>query len=233
LRQNHQESLDIARKLAAADPGRAGAKRDLAMSLYRLGDAKLSSGDGPGALAAYQESLDIARKLAAADPGSAEAQRGVSLTLNRLGDVKLRAGDGAGAVAAFEAELQIQRELSKRSPLDRQEQERLGEALGNTASAAILTRQYAKALSLSDEAIAIVPDELLLYTNRADALMLLGKIGEARTLYLAHRGQQLGDGRVWEQGVVGDFDELRKIGVVNPLMDEIQHAFAKPAAKTK
>jgi len=93
------------------------------------------------------------------------------------------------------------------------------------------TRQYEKALSLSDEAIGIAPDKLWLYTNRADALMLLGRNGEARTLYLAHRGQQLGDGRGWEQTVLETFDELRKIGVVNPLMDEIRDAFAKPAAK--
>ena len=65
------QSLDIARKLAAQDPGNAEAQRDVSVSLERLGDVKLQGGEQAGALAAYQESLDIRRKLAAQDPGNA------------------------------------------------------------------------------------------------------------------------------------------------------------------
>ena len=78
----YQESLDIARKLAAQDPGNAQAQRDVSVSMDSLGDVKLREGDQAGALAAYQESLDIARKLAAQDPGNAQAQRDLSVSLN-------------------------------------------------------------------------------------------------------------------------------------------------------
>ena len=62
------QSLDIARKLAALDPGNAQAQRDLSVSLEKFGNVKLRGGDLAGALAAYQESLDIDRKLAAQRP---------------------------------------------------------------------------------------------------------------------------------------------------------------------
>ena len=89
----YQESLDIRRKLAAADPGNAQAQRDVSVSLDKLGDVKLQRRRRPaGALAAYQESLDIRRKLAAHDPGNAQAQRDVSVSLDKVGDVKLAGG---------------------------------------------------------------------------------------------------------------------------------------------
>lgn len=61
--------------------------------------------------------------------------------------------------------------------------------------------------------------------NRAHALMFLGRTDEARAIYLAHRGEQI-NGKTWEQQTLADFAELRKAGLTNPLMDEIEKAFA-------
>ena len=104
-------------------------------------------------------------------------------------------------------------------------------ALGGTAYAAIMAKDYAKSLALSDEAITLAPDQLWLYANRAHALMLLGHIDEARAIYLTYRGKMANASTPWEQGVEGDFAALRKAGVSNPLMDEIEADFAKPAAQ--
>ena len=41
----YQEGLDIARKLAAEDPGNALAQRDVSVSLNKVGDVKLQAGD--------------------------------------------------------------------------------------------------------------------------------------------------------------------------------------------
>ena len=110
------QGLEIARKLAARDPGNAPAQRGLSVSLNTLGDVKLLGGDRVGALAAYQEALDIARKLVAQDPGNAPAQRDVAVSLNRLGDVKRRGGDRAGALAAYQEMLDIARKLAAQDP---------------------------------------------------------------------------------------------------------------------
>ena len=64
----YEESLDIARRLAAADPALwAG---DLSVSLERIGDVRVAAGDREGALKAYEESLAIRRRLAASDPAT-------------------------------------------------------------------------------------------------------------------------------------------------------------------
>ncbi|HEY6466748.1 MAG TPA: hypothetical protein VIY69_12195, partial [Candidatus Acidoferrales bacterium] len=67
--------------------------------------------------------------------------------------------------------------------------------------------------------------------------MFLGRIDEARALYLKYRGQKnvLSNGKPWEAVVLGDFVgeavvlgdfvELRKAGLTNPLMDEIEKLF--------
>jgi tetratricopeptide (TPR) repeat protein len=112
----YQESLVIARKLAAADPGNAGWQRGLSVGLNRVGDVKVATGDRDGALADYQESLAIVRKLAAADPGNAGWQHDLSVSLDKVGDVRLAAGDRAGALAAYQESLVIARNLAAADP---------------------------------------------------------------------------------------------------------------------
>ncbi len=55
----YEESLEIARRLAAADPGNAGWARDVSVSLSKVGDVRVAEGDRAGALKAYEESLEI------------------------------------------------------------------------------------------------------------------------------------------------------------------------------
>ena len=57
--------------------------------------------------------------------------------------------------------------------------------------------------------------------------MFLGRLDEARALYLRYRGAQKVQGdKSWEAVVLEDFAELRKAGLVHPLMDEIEKTFA-------
>ena len=113
---DYQESLAIARDLAARDPGNAGWARDVMVILDRIGDVRVAQGDLPAALAAYQESLAIRRDLAARDPGNAGWARDLSVSLNRVGDVRRDQGDLPAALAAFEEGLTIRRDLAARDP---------------------------------------------------------------------------------------------------------------------
>jgi len=58
--------------------------------------------------------------------------------------------------------------------------------------------------------------------------MLLDRANEARALYLKYRGQEAREGSPWEKEVLNDFRALQKAGIKNPLMTEIEKAFAKP-----
>jgi hypothetical protein len=56
--------------------------------------------------------------------------------------------------------------------------------------------------------------------------MFLGRINDARTLYLKYRGAtNVVDGKSWEASVLADFAEFRKAGLANPLMREIEKIF--------
>jgi hypothetical protein len=56
--------------------------------------------------------------------------------------------------------------------------------------------------------------------------MLLNRTDEARTLFLKYAGRQnVFENKSWQAVVVGFFTDLRKAGVQNPLMDEIEKRF--------
>jgi hypothetical protein len=57
--------------------------------------------------------------------------------------------------------------------------------------------------------------------------MFFGLVEEARTLYRAHRGEKTEGDKIWEDVIREDFAALRKAGLTNPLMDEIERTFAK------
>ena len=56
--------------------------------------------------------------------------------------------------------------------------------------------------------------------------MFLGRVEEARALYLKYRGRKdVLDGESWEAVTIGDFATLRKAGLSSPLMDEVEKLF--------
>jgi tetratricopeptide (TPR) repeat protein len=109
----YQEVLDIARNLAAQDPGNAPAQREVSVSLEKVGNVKLQGGDQAGALAAYQESLGIARKLVAQDQGNAQAQIDLVISLYKVSTV----ADATQSRAALIEALSILEKLEQEQKL--------------------------------------------------------------------------------------------------------------------
>jgi tetratricopeptide (TPR) repeat protein len=102
-------------------------------------------------------------------------------------------------------------------------------ALASLAWYALFARDYGGAIDAADRAIALDPPELVAATNKAHALMFLGRDEEARTAYLAHRGEKIDDKRAWNEVIVKDFADLRAAGLSNPLMDEVARALTGAA----
>jgi tetratricopeptide (TPR) repeat protein len=96
--------------------------------------------------------------------------------------------------------------------------------LGRAAWYALLARDYAKALAAADRALSITPNELWIETNRAHALMFLGRTREAMALYMAHKGERVAANKPWQQVIAEDFAILRRAGLSNPLMPKIERA---------
>ncbi|MFN6106490.1 MAG: hypothetical protein ACK5EA_18815, partial [Planctomycetaceae bacterium] len=83
-RDAFQKSLDIAQKLASAEPDRADYQRDLSVSFNKMGDLELSQGNVAAARDAFQKDLEIAITLANREPDRADYQVDVVLSLIQM-----------------------------------------------------------------------------------------------------------------------------------------------------
>jgi hypothetical protein len=97
-------------------------------------------------------------------------------------------------------------------------------ALGEVAWHALFAGEFTKALTVADRAHALLPNDLMIETNRAHALMFVGHGHESEALYLAHKGKPLSlqDRRLWERAIAEDFAEFRKSGLTHPMMADIE-----------
>ena len=68
------------------------------------------------------------------------------------------------------------------------------QAMTNLSYLSLFVKDFAGALSASEEAISLLPTNLAPITNKAHALMFLGRAEEARELYLTHKGQRVAEG---------------------------------------
>ena len=99
--------------------------------------------------------------------------------------------------------------------------EETAEALSSVAWHALFARDFTKALTASDRAHALFPDDLSIETNHAHALMFIGREEECKALYLAHKGEAI-HGKLWERVIAEDFAEFRKAGLTHPMMADIE-----------
>ena len=111
-----RQSLDISKKLAAADPNNVAWQHDLAVSYSNLGDLEKTSGNLDEARSWYQQFLDIRKKLAAADPNNAAWQRDLAFSYNRLGDVAGVSGNLDEARSWYRQSLDIIKKLAVADP---------------------------------------------------------------------------------------------------------------------
>jgi TPR repeat protein len=102
--------------------------------------------------------------------------------------------------------------------------EETAHALSSAAWHALFAREFTKALTVADRAHALLPDSLLIETNRAHALMFLGRGEDCKALYVAHKGKPLSgqDAQLWERAIADDFAEFRKAGLTHPMMADIE-----------
>jgi TPR repeat protein len=89
---------------------------------------------------------------------------------------------------------------------------------------ALFAREFTKALTVADRAHALLPNDLIIDTNRAHALMFLKSEESSRALYLAHKGKPMSeeDGKLWERAIAEDFAEFRKAGLTHSMMADIE-----------
>jgi tetratricopeptide (TPR) repeat protein len=97
-------------------------------------------------------------------------------------------------------------------------------AWGEVAWLALLAKRPTIALTASERAMVLAPDHVLLATNHAHALLLLGRRDAAMAAYLRYKGQDIPQQGKWEAVIGADFAELREHGIASKSMTAIERA---------
>jgi hypothetical protein len=98
----------------------------------------------------------------------------------------------------------------------------LAKALGAVSYGLLFVHRSTDALAAATEALLLDPSAAWIETNRAHALLFLGRFDEARAVYLEHQDQSLSDTRNFAQAVKADFVEFRRFGIDTPEMKRIE-----------
>ena len=88
--------------------------------------------------------------------------------------------------------------------------------LGGLSWYALHARSFDEALAAAERALTLAPHALWIETNRAHALLFLGRFDEARALYLAHAHKRVSPGstKIWDDAVAEDFESCARPGSV-------------------
>ena len=194
----------------AADKGNAFAMLNLGLLYYK----------GKGVAQDYAKAREWYEK--AANKGSAGSAYAKVLLEQLPITEAARAGRYAEALQRQEAyAAKVEEEETKRAG---RADEETAQGLRDVARYALFTREFTKALAVADRAHALLPDELGIESNRAHALMFLGRGEEAKALYLIYKGKPIPDqkGKLWERAIAEDFAEFRKAGLTHPMMADIE-----------
>ena len=153
----------------------------------------------------------------APEPAATQPERAEQLVLEA--SELLKAGKYEEAIVAAERAVP----LAERS----QNSKNIATVVGSVAYFELFVRRAETALSLSERALNLAPNLLFAETNRAHALLFLGRVEEARAIYLSHKGEPVGEQCRWEACVALDFQELRSRGFGHPAMAIIEEDLAK------
>ncbi len=136
--------------------------------------------------------------------------------LSRIGDVYLRLDRAKEAVDAQKNYIAwLQRQTNHNAAWT----DELAGADVGLAWFELFTHDYAGSLAASDEAVKLNPKDLAAQTNRAHALLLLGRTKDADAIYLGHRGEKVfanSDEKSGEPRFSPILTTSRRAGLTNP-----------------
>ena len=205
---SYKAAVAIDDRLTKTNPGNTTWQRYLSISHSEVGGVLQAQGKLAAALESYQAALVIAEQLVKSNPGNADGLQSLAAAYSRVAGVHVVRGDQAAALASYRKALTSAEALA--SITEETEIKRQGKPAGATAAQlgtvawkALFARNFPRALAASERAHELAPDLLWPETNRAHALLFLQRTREARTLYLAHKGE-MSRNRSWEMAIADD-----------------------------
>jgi tetratricopeptide (TPR) repeat protein len=199
--------------------GSADLKHTFSNAYLRLGDDEMSLGDFTSAAGAYERAIQLSSELYLVDGNDVELAA-LSYSYAKISQAFTADKQPSLAVDANERQLVL---LRAGEPATKDD---IARVLGDIAWYALLANNINRSLSASEAALAIDrKGELGLKLNRAHALMVAGRLGEARSIYYENIGSKDKNGS-WEILVLQDFKVLQSFGINSDLMDEVMQRFS-------
>lgn len=229
----YRNSLATIEGLTRKDPSNLAWQRDLAVTKEQIGDVLRAQGDLAGALAAYRDRLDLAQGLAQKDQDNMMWQSDRAIAGHKVASAFAALGELDKAVSIQREAVSAIRQIYVTHPAAVTARDELARTLGELSWVLLLSDRPLEALDSTQEALALNPDLLFVRTNRAHALLLLGRFDEAYALYSELKDKPRSDGKTFASVVRDDFAELRKRGIDPPAMARIEALLAAGSATSR
>jgi tetratricopeptide (TPR) repeat protein len=208
------EANAIRESVLMVDPKNGECRCDVGTNYTEISEVYNDWGRKDGWVKSLDLEVQVNREVLQKQPDSAQKQYNLAASLERRAKATERTNETKYelAVADLIETATLLRPLkdSKDFP---DAKDRLIFNLGILSNDALFVKKDEVALAAAEEALALDPSQLWIATNKAHGLMFLGRIEEARRLYLANKE--------WEREIAKDFVELREFGRSDPLMDQI------------
>jgi len=185
-----QHALELRRKIAAGPEATSRDRRDLVISLSKLGDAQLHAGDVKQGLASYQGAWDLVESLLKSQPQDAATRRTLGQVDERRCIGLLTAGKTAEAQEACREGIGALSELANALPNDVEIQRLLASTEGSFANALRLSRKPQEAAIHAKSALATLQRLEVLAPNNAEYRRLASTAETILATSLAATGDQ-------------------------------------------
>jgi tetratricopeptide (TPR) repeat protein len=135
-----------------------------------------------------------------------------------LYDLPFRYSDDKRWKAAVVAENAYIAFLRRQSMPDSTRIKQLTDAYLSLSWYQLFARDFSGALASADAGKQLDSADVDLDTNRAHALLFLGRLQEAEAIYFGNRGKTMGPGdpRKWEEVILDDFSSFARDGLIDP-----------------
>jgi tetratricopeptide (TPR) repeat protein len=224
-----------------ADPADASCRCQVGSNFVRAASAFRNWGKRPEQIKALDDAIRVQRAVHAKQPDNWRWQYNLGLALRERAEGLKTSNnvDDAGVVANEEEALQYLRMVMSAKDLDK---EFMLDTQNNILNALIAISWHslfltatdqtraAKAMQAADDAIALASDPLVPLTNKAHALMYLGREAEAIDLYRTNVGKAMGN-RTWQAVITKDFDQLTAQGLHHRTMDKVRPMLSPKVSK--
>ena len=187
---SYRHAVDLRRKIAGGKNASPEDRRDLALSLAKLGDGEFMAGDMKAATDSYQSAWTMAQSLVRAGPGDASMRRALGTVDERRCTVLLAAGNNAGSIEACKEGIATLAPIAAAAPDDVELQRVIATTEASYANALRLSKNTAEAVRQGKLAMEALDRLQVLAPSNAEYRRLASSAGFILASTLAATGDQ-------------------------------------------